>query len=70
MQGRLLPIPLFRYGHCAFTAAEVQAAFAILVWKATGQLPALPAEAIAAQAEVQVAEFSQVYLPLVSQTGE
>ncbi|MBL8058241.1 MAG: hypothetical protein JNK29_16170, partial [Anaerolineales bacterium] len=67
--GRFLPIPVFRYGHCAFQPAEIQVAFAILVAQVTGRMPALPAEAAQAQAELQIAEFQQLYLPLV-QTGD
>lgn len=30
-------IPVFRYGHCNFKVSEVLAAFALLVFKVTGQ---------------------------------
>lgn len=32
-------IPIVRYGHCNFTATEAVGAFALLVYKVTGQLP-------------------------------
>jgi hypothetical protein len=64
--GGFLPIPIARYGHCNFTASELQVAFAILVWRVTGSLPELPAEAAAAQAGLQVAQFHSLYLPQVS----
>ncbi len=35
--GSFLPIPIFRYGHCNFTANEVLAAFGLLVWQTTGR---------------------------------
>jgi pimeloyl-ACP methyl ester carboxylesterase len=35
--GSFLPIPIFRYGHCNFTADEVLAAFGLLVLQTTGQ---------------------------------
>jgi pimeloyl-ACP methyl ester carboxylesterase len=35
-RGSFLPIPIFRYGHCNFTAAEVLAAFGLLILQATG----------------------------------
>lgn len=34
-----LTIPVSRYGHCAFTANEALAAFAVMVYRATGELP-------------------------------
>lgn len=67
--GQFLPIPIARYGHCNFTGAEVQAAFGILVWRVTGQMPVLPAEAVQAQSQMGVAEFSTIYIPLVSQAA-
>jgi pimeloyl-ACP methyl ester carboxylesterase len=36
--GSLTPIPIFRYGHCNFTSTEVLSAFALLVWRSTGEL--------------------------------
>jgi len=35
-----LNIPIVRYGHCSFKSSEAVAAFAILVYRATGQAPA------------------------------
>ncbi len=35
-----LNIPIVRYGHCSFKSSEALAAFAILVYKVTGQAPA------------------------------
>jgi pimeloyl-ACP methyl ester carboxylesterase len=35
-----LNIPIARYGHCSFKASEALAAFAILVYRVTGQVPA------------------------------
>jgi len=32
-------IPAFNYGHCTFTTEQVMGAFAILVWKSTGEVP-------------------------------
>jgi hypothetical protein len=34
-----LNVPINRYGHCTFTSQEALAAFAILVYRVTGQLP-------------------------------
>ncbi len=42
MAGRVskfFSIPVVRYGHCAFTAKEAIFAFAVMVFKATGQVP-------------------------------
>jgi hypothetical protein len=36
---QLISIPVFRYGHCNFTTAEVLAAFGLLVWRVTGSQP-------------------------------
>jgi len=40
-------IPVARYGHCNFTAAEAMFAYVVMVWKATGTLPILPMSATA-----------------------
>jgi len=36
---KFVNIPVFRYGHCNFKANEALAAFALMVYKATGQIP-------------------------------
>ena len=38
--GRLISLPVFRYGHCNFTIAELVAAFGLLVQQVTGAQPA------------------------------
>lgn len=64
----LLPIPIFRYGHCNFKAAEMLAAFGLLVWKATGALPPLPAEAAQLQQQYAAYEFQTLYLPQIGRS--
>lgn len=54
--GSLTPIPIFRYGHCAFTGPEVLAAFGVLVYQVTGQVPAgLPLQFNVAQTRADFA---------------
>jgi pimeloyl-ACP methyl ester carboxylesterase len=36
----VIQVPVFRYGHCNFTTEESLAAFGLLVWRVTGELPA------------------------------
>jgi pimeloyl-ACP methyl ester carboxylesterase len=62
----LLPIPIIRYGHCNFKAAEMLAAFGVLVWKATGSLPDLPAEAAQLSQQFATYQFQTLFLPMVS----
>ena len=38
-RGRIIPIPIARYGHCAFTRGEALVAFAVLVSQAESQSP-------------------------------
>lgn len=38
--GKVIPIPISAYGHCAFTQEQVLAGFGLLVWAVTGQQPA------------------------------
>jgi pimeloyl-ACP methyl ester carboxylesterase len=64
----LVPIPIFRYGHCNFKSQELLAAFGLLVWKATGTLPDLPAEAAQLEQEFAAYQFQTLYLPLVSRS--
>ena len=37
--GKVTQIPIFRYGHCNFTAGEILLGFALLVWQVTGSEP-------------------------------
>jgi hypothetical protein len=54
-------IPIPRYGHCAFTAAEAMFAYVVMVWKATGTLPILPLTDIAtAEMPLTQQEFSKM----------
>jgi poly(3-hydroxybutyrate) depolymerase len=39
---KLITIPVQRYGHCAFTPQEAMFAYLVMVFKATGSIPALP----------------------------
>ncbi len=39
---KLISIPIPRYGHCAFTPKEAIFAFALAVFRATGQIPTMP----------------------------
>jgi pimeloyl-ACP methyl ester carboxylesterase len=44
-------IPIIRYGHCSFKSSEALVAFGVLVFKATGRLPAGLLQAVPGSAE-------------------
>lgn len=51
-RGQLIQIPIFRYGHCNFSADEALAGFAIMIFISTGQqIEGLPANFDPAQIE-------------------
>lgn len=56
-------IPVFRYGHCSFTPAEVLFAFALMVYKATGFFSLNIEEALTDK------ESQQVYMQLAEEHG-
>lgn len=61
--GSFLPIPIFRYGHCNFTAEEVLAAFGLLVLQTTGQeVAGLTQRFTAAQARSDFATAQRQFL--------
>lgn len=66
-------IPVFRYGHCAFTVKEAIFAFVYMVYKATGTIPILPTAVADSNAVLTMEEFkamelqiNQTYLPLMN----
>ncbi len=56
-----LNIPIVRYGHCSFKSSEALAAFAILVYRVTGKVPAN------ASAVLPTSKLQQDYANLVHQ---
>jgi pimeloyl-ACP methyl ester carboxylesterase len=59
----LISLPVFRYGHCEFTYAEVLAGFAVLVFRVTGQ------ELIAFAEEFPSTASQREFLDLATEHG-
>jgi poly(3-hydroxybutyrate) depolymerase len=53
---KLVSLPVQRYGHCAFTAQEAMFAYLVMVFKATGTIPVLPASIAPASHDVLTAQ--------------